>query len=614
MIQVDNRTILKKCNPLTFTKIVQCEEKKPFITVEPSKKGKDTLSILKNEKLHYLHSKYDPEREAITFINQFANLNEHDHIFFIGTGLGYHIEQILINYPHVKYSIYEPDIEILKVFLSSQNLEKMKPERLVQIFTEVNDVNNIEQFMDQFSGKTITLAWPVTKQLYSDEIENMNNKLIELLKEKRSSLGTNAAFQQRWIINSIINFPTVLSTPNILIDIDRKSFEGKPVLLVAAGPSLSFDIELIRKIKDEGRAYVFAVGSAINALIAKEIIPDAFFSYDPSLLNQKVAEKVKEQKLNIPLVFGSSIGFETLNNYPAPTIHFITSQDSVAKNLLSVDSNVIVYDAPSIAILSLQILLKLKFSHIILAGQNLGYLNSKKYASEIKYDHVHNELNSEEIEQQQFTQSVEGEEIATNYSLLQMKSGLEAFIKQNKNVKVINTTKQGAHIEGTIYLPLEKVLNEYLKEQNVKVEHWFEAQSSYKVEMAQGKFNKLQGSFDDMWINLQQSLQQLETIQNLYKKNIYSNFNNQLTKFDKVFNKVQESVFFKIIIRPITRIQNENFIKRSPEVKMMRNPMKKAELFIEIFGSYVKTVLATVIYVQPAFKEMKKVETFKEKR
>src|SRR5690606_2967005 len=106
----------------------------------------------------------------------------------------------------------------------------------------------------------------------------------------------------RWILNSMKNFKEVLSTPNILLE-KRGAFKDKPAILVAAGPSLNEEIENIRYIKENGLAYIFSVGSAINTLMHHNIYPHAATTYDPTVKNQIVFEKVKEKEIiEIPMI------------------------------------------------------------------------------------------------------------------------------------------------------------------------------------------------------------------------------------------------------------------------------------------------------------------------
>src|SRR5690606_20679404 len=124
-------------------------------------------------------------------------------------------------------------------------------------------------------------------------------------------------------------------------------------------------------------------------LIHHDIYPDAATTYDPSARNQIVFEKVKEKDIaDIPMIFGSSVGYETLIDYPGKKYHMITSQDTVSNYYLknkNEDSIYIVQDAPSIAVVTVQLLYELGFNPIILVGQNLAYKGKKRHSEGVHY-------------------------------------------------------------------------------------------------------------------------------------------------------------------------------------------------------------------------------------
>lgn len=185
------------------------------------------------------------------------------------------------------------------------------------------------------------------------------DSIVSFFKNEKNKIVTSFSFQKRWTINAIKNFPTIVKTPNILKDVERSQFKDKSAIIVAAGPSLNEEFENLRQIKDKGGlAYIFSVGSAINSLIDQGgIYPDATCTYDPQERNQMVIQKVKDKNItNIPLIFGSTVGYETLDDYNGPMLHMFTSQDTLAPPFLlrEVDDFKVVYDAPSIAVVTYQ--------------------------------------------------------------------------------------------------------------------------------------------------------------------------------------------------------------------------------------------------------------------
>src|SRR5690606_30756817 len=74
---------------------------------------------------------------------------------------------------------------------------------------------------------------------------------------------------------------------------------------------------------------------------------------------------------------------EVLRDYLGPKLHMTTSQDHVAKYYLKSTTETAIdpiFDASSIAIITLHLLHKLQCSPVILVGQNLAHRGRKNYA------------------------------------------------------------------------------------------------------------------------------------------------------------------------------------------------------------------------------------------
>ena len=137
MILIDNLNILKSSYLDIWNKLKQFEDKenRKLTEIEETRNGDKTLVINKDDKNVYLHSRYNPVREAETIVESIDDIDENTNIIFYGTGLGFHIQLILEKYKNIKYYIYEPIPEILYAFLSNVNLKKLNLNRLAGIST-----------------------------------------------------------------------------------------------------------------------------------------------------------------------------------------------------------------------------------------------------------------------------------------------------------------------------------------------------------------------------------------------------------------------------------------------------------------------------------------------
>ncbi|MGM8212348.1 motility associated factor glycosyltransferase family protein, partial [Virgibacillus sp. W0430] len=321
-----------------------------------SRVGVDTIRYRsKEDKSLMVHSIYNPIQEAERVISAHQDkIKENTHVFFYGIGMGYHIEKFIEQFPNNSYSMYEPIPEVFFAMSQHKELQNVVTKKTKNLY--VDKVTEEElSYLDEFqtSNQNIHLiVLPSYKNIVKEKYEQFHQHIKETISSRRQSFHTNVKFQKRWVENSLNNFKEVLNTPNMMRDIDRSHFEGKPAIIVSAGPSLAEDIEHLRYVKENNLSYIFSVGSAINSLIEFDVLPDAVFTYDPGEINRKVFKKMIDCEIkHIPMVFGSSVGYETIEEYIGPKVHFITSQDRTSlyflRDQLDIERGLIL-DSPSI--------------------------------------------------------------------------------------------------------------------------------------------------------------------------------------------------------------------------------------------------------------------------
>lgn len=581
------------------------------IFIEESKSGLKTAKIKDNETYKYVHSKYDPKKEAETLIKKYeVELEKSGTVIFFGTGLGYHIEFILRSFPDIKAYIYEPNKELLYFFLKERSFSETQLKRFKNISaTRESFLNDIREIITLNREGLAIVDLPVYKSIYPDEYEFFIQTIKTKVKERRSSILTEYSFQKRWIINSMKNFKYVLNTPNVIVE-NKGKFKDIPAILVAAGPSLNEEIENIRKIKDEGLAYIFSVGSAINTLIKNDVHPHVATTYDPTENNQKVFLKVKEQGIkDIPLIFGSSVGYETIENYPGKLYHMITSQDKISNYYLDNESTEpidIVLDAPTIAVVTLQLLYYLGFNPIILAGQNLAYVGTKQHSEGVFYS---NDLTDKELESAIEVKDVYGNTIKTNNGYNSMRQQMESYINQLKDLKVINTTKGGAAIEGAPFIELEKAMKEYLNKKVVKEDFLDSWNKHYDKKRLKEKVDEMSVYKEEALVLIREYYSLLDKMENLLKNNNLKELQNMYNLLNSTIDKIEENPFFNTFILQMNRLYHQLL---SEEIKILseeKNVRKKndklikeyrifmdrckndIELFNEIFDELTESIL-----------------------
>lgn len=610
VILVDNINILRSGYPKTWDRIKDYEDNldSNYIKVEETKRGIKTLSVNKDDKNIYMHSRYNPMREAQAIIDEYEDVEENTTVIFYGTGLGYHIDLFLEKNPNVNYYIYEPIPEIIYAYLSNKSLKKLPSKNLMDVIvgTDEGEIRTfLNKFIDKNRGDTLVVELPIHKQIFSEEYEKFLEFFKTTVKNKRSGIHTDYAFQKRWILNSMKNFGDVLSTPNIIME-KKGQFKDKPAILVAAGPSLNEEIENIRYIKENGLAYIFSVGSAINTLIYHDIYPDAATTYDPKEGNQKVFAKIKEKNIkDIPMIFGSSVGYETLLDYPGEKYHMITSQDTVSSYFLKAEESDrldIVLDAPSIAVVTVQLLYTLGFNPIILVGQNLAYRGKERHSEGVYYS---SEVSEKEMKNGIWVKDVYGNEVLTNEGFNSMRNQMELYIKELLNIEVINTTKGGAHIEGTTFMELEEVMDKYLKESIVD-DNWLHGnKTSYDREYLKSQTEKMDRALKKAKKLVDEYYDILNKIERLINNRNFNEVEKKYVELDKVLGKIERNKFFKTFILPMNRVQYKILADSIDSLNAEKNPTEKGRKIIDSFRGFIDFCRSDMEMVESIYDEMK---------
>lgn len=599
MILVDNINYLRKYHRLIREQLKIVEEfRDNDIHVTSSKIGAPTLVIERDGKELYIHSKYDPLKEAEALVEKYVEeINDFQHLFFYGIGLGYHIEAFIKKFPKMNFSIYEPNINILYQYLCNRPMFELPNNRLKHFFVET-ETENVSIFLNRFteniSENVLFIALPSYERIFEENYKVFFEEFQKSLRLKRSGFHTNYSFQKLWIFNSFKNFPKVVKSSNVIYDVPKDTFFNKPAILVAAGPSLEEEIENLKEIKEKGLAYIFSIGSANKVLIANGIYPDAVTSYDPGLNNRLVFEEIRNKNIDsIPLIFGSSVGYSTIEDYPGKLLHMITSQDTVSKNFLRLNNGESVrtiQDAPSIAVLTMQLLAKLKCNPIILVGQNLAYKNNQHYASGISYQNRPTEMTDADQEGVLYTDDVNGKKVKTKIAWIQARKQIEYYISQiNKVVTVYNTTKDGAKIEGTSYRELAELMDEELKTTVVN-DIWHEncENNNYDTDYLEEKLKETEKEFERYLKLFKNVVVMLQRLQQLKDTNNVKDIERCIKQLDREYKVFKQNLIFKDYIAPVLRVELDIALKKINNNKFEKNINKKANTIVKELGNILK--------------------------
>lgn len=608
MISADNINFLKKKFHSVWNQIQELKERSQegVVTVLPSRDGVPTLTVEHQGKSLFLHSKYNPLEEAEQFVQQFTDVDQYKHVFFYGIGLGYHVEAFLKKNPGIPFTLYEPTPEIFIHFLNRVSLPQL-PAECKNLFLEVSTTHSelfLKKFVEEINEEVLLVQLPSYERLFKEKAEQFSKSFKSILENKKMSLNVNVSYEKRWIYNSLINLEDTIKTPNILLE-KQDIFKDKPIILVAAGPSLQDEIEHLKYIKNHGLAYIFSLGTAVNALIANGIHPDAACTYDPTQLNQKVFQKINDESIiDIPLIYGSSVGFEVLKHYVGPKIHMITTQDTISSYyLVPKDKRPLekIQDAGTISVIALQLLYKLKAKLVILVGQNLAFRNNLVYSAGARVTKPTEEVMESDRKHLVVVESVDGDQIQSNREYMLMKTQIEDCLKFRTDMEVINTTQGGAKIAHTSFKSLEEVMNTRLTERVVNAE-WSRPEGyCYDIKHAQKQAFEMKNEYEQILKYYKQITSVFNEINRCKEHKDKNRLGKTFLKFDKLIIKILHNPFFVTFIKPMNRVQEELLLKNIEKIKYQNDFIAKAEMILQNFGKFLYGCQVDTAAIAPMF-------------
>ena len=400
--------------------------------MERSKTGYVTLRY--NGK--YIHSKYNPVKEAEQFANNNYNVIENNSTVVVyGLGLGYHILALnkLLKKKCNLY-VFEYNYEIVDL------CKKVNPEifkiKNIHIIDGANKefykllIEKINEVEDIIVHKP-SLEFIKENEKLFNVINDFNNiKQFSKLDVVHQSIG---AENKQYNIKK--KYPHIENLLNTFKEI------SKPFLIVSAGPSIDFDIELIEKNKE--KFIIICVGSALKTLMDKGIKPDIIVIIDPKEILRKQFEGY--ENIDSSLCFPASASRWAIDSYNGPKYIFGIENEKIHIQV-----------GGTVAISAIDIAIKSGAHEIVLMGQDLAYFGEKSHTS--AYEKIYGFKDSEKTRHKiRKVLGVDGEMLETCDGYLVFKHKIEQIIYANANIKFINCS-HGAQIEGTISMHL----NDYL--------------------------------------------------------------------------------------------------------------------------------------------------------
>lgn len=550
------------------------------IFVENTKSNDKTITVKKEDRDIYFHSKYDPIREAKRKIKKFKPKND-EQIFSLGFGLGYHLNELAKRNKYDKLIIIEPYMSIFYTALKYLDLSDILNSDKV-IFVIGGEPKLFDVIRASFSltlEKELSfLEHNPSHKLFETEYKKIYHQIREGINFKKVTLTTNIKSARKWRNNIIANLPYIFKSPKA--DDFFNEFKDIPAICVSAGPSLDKNINDIKKAK--GKALIMCVGTSLKPLLKEGIKPDIVVSVDGNFANYRHFEDIDK----IP---DSYLFAELANHYKIQQKWnnkqvFLTMKRNFSRWIENLKGKyTTIQTGGTVAHSMVDLAYKMGADPIVLVGQDLAYEKGKTHASGTTYE-------GDKVESKNLleVESVYGDKVKTDKSFLSMLSYFNNYFSKRPNRTYIDATEGGAKIENTKIIELSEVINKYCKNEidiNVK-------------EVLENKFNNYKNDIDNDILK--------EAIEDILKEldEAISLSSELLQKVSKMENKIKHSTD----IQKLSPDKFENKIKKyEKKLKKLNAPKYCTERILIVEAMKYKEVKSKYyIDENKAFKEKMK--------
>lgn len=417
---------------------------------------KDPINIecTMDKESFFLYSKFDPQYECERWLESTGlDLNVNTDFVVYGLGLTYHLTHIITKFPQVKLFICEPEVGVFIEALKVVNIQDLfSHKNIVKISvgmskSMLNSYTNSLYYYAKFPIRVLDI--PIYRSINSELFLAFLKLLEKITINKIFRKGFYELFGDQMFKNSLRNMIHMYKTPSI--DVIKEKFNGSTAIVVGGGPSLQYDIDYLKKQKEN--CLIIAAGSSVQSLVYMGLEPHLIVSMDPGINNSYVFTR---NNLNdIPLLYMPQIHHQIVETHSKYNLFAYYTNDVIINKFIDINERDYTFEPTySVTGTAIQVAVYLGASTIIFTGQDLSYPGKQMYspgAIHLK-DNIKSDVNLNlEVE------NVTGGSNPTTLSMKTTLANIESVIENFPEIAFINCSSKGAVIKGTDFMKINEV-------------------------------------------------------------------------------------------------------------------------------------------------------------
>lgn len=525
-------------------------------------------------------------------------------IFVYGFERGLSIADLLELYPNHWLFVYEPDEQLFRKAVTDYDLSLLLGHpNLYWLSVGESQLNMMFHMLSSYIIED--LGFIALRKYLSDDM-NLLREVKEQFQEYRYSFlvdkHTEHRFREEWTRNFLYHLSDVLYTPSI--EQIFFAFEGATAVVVSSGPSLQEDIECLKRLRPH--VLIISAGSSIQALIKHGIQPHLAVIMDGHPVNKKIfaSSATREQ----PLLFTTSSYYEISDQNCAGKIHSIMKSDDVSQYFLGLSKEeLFVSPTETVAGTAIQVAACLGAKRIILAGQDLSFPDNKFYADGIDHFAVGDTERTVQ-EAPKKVLNVKGTYNTTDENFSLMKDGLENLIAALPKIEFVNSSCNGAVIEGAPFKPIEEIYELMASEH---VDNDAIADLINKKNLA-ADMNKVQDVRDKLLAtredlsNVRSEIAAIHKLMNKlreFSRTKPAKAQNMMESIEEMWGLIANRTWFSPIFESIMPIEVARFDQVLPVIVTEHQLTRKSDLIYEHVSKILKDITTQIPILEEMFSE-----------
>lgn len=452
---------------------------------------------------------------------------------FCGVGLGIHIEEIEKKTQSKLVLIVEDNLELFRLSLFVTDYQKVSSQSTL-FFSIMDDDVQFKKTFEVFFTRGYThnhyIKYALLSQNDIKTVKRIQNFIV---------LSGFLAFPYAMILKELLKAPEYLVEQYPFLNISEQSSLGsplrtKPVLLVAAGPSLQRNITWLQENKD--KFFIVALLASVPTLHKYNIKPDVVTHMDASV-SEIFLDDIDIQSYFSKTLFilSAVVSRQTLNILPKEQIYCFESSTNYKKDFPTIS-------APSIGEVTYAITLLLGATQLYLLGLDLALDSETK--STHSAEHFSNQIIEESQEHDNYTSVFETIFYTRGNFLDEVpitpvyRTSVLAFNQKSKELltqeqKVYNLNN-GAFLEGTIPLHVEDINTEQFSKLN-DVEK-FHTLKIFFDSISEDKMSKV--DIENLEYQITEAQRLLALVEEFKHSATTSNFVQYMKQFEALYNEL----------------------------------------------------------------------------